>query len=152
SQAAPADAKVPAEIPKPGNEANQDNSDGFLVNGSVNNAATSAFALNQAFGNKRGNSKSLYNGGLAFAFGNAVFDASQYSLSGVETPKPSYNRMTAGLTFGGPLRIPHVLPRGPNLFLAYQWTRNHTAETNSALVPTEEERQGNLGAQAAQIL
>jgi hypothetical protein len=60
--------------------------------------------------------------------------------------------MTAGLTFGGPLRIPHVLPNGPNLFLAYQWTRNHTAETNSALVPTEEERQGNLAGQPARIL
>ncbi len=110
------------------------------------------FSLNQAFGNKRGNSKSLYNGGFAFAFGNAVFDASQYSLSGAETPKPSYDRLTAGLTFGGPLKIPHVLVHGPNLFLAYQWTHNHTAETNSALVPTREERQGNLAGQPGTIL
>jgi hypothetical protein len=145
-------ANASAEIPKPNDDPNQDSSDGFLVNGSVNNAATSVFSLNQAFGNKRGNSKSLYNGGLAFAFGNAVLDAKQYSLSGVETPKPAYNRMTAGLTFGGPLRIPHVLPHGPNLFLAYQWTRNHAAETNSALVPTEEERQGNLSGQSGAIL
>lgn len=151
AQTAPGDAKAPTEISKPNDDVNQDNSDGFLVNGTVNNAATSVFSLNQAFGNKR-NSKSLYNGGLAFAFGNAVFDASQYSLSGVETPKPAYSRMTAGLTFGGPLKIPYVLPRGPNLFLAYQWSRNHTAETNSALVPTEEERQGNLATQEGPIV
>jgi hypothetical protein len=148
----PSAANAPAEIAKPADDANQDSPDGFLVNGSVNNAATSVFSLNQAFGNKHGNSKSLYNGGLAFAFGNAVFDAKQYSLSGVETSKPAYNRMTAGLTFGGPLKIPHVLPHGPNLFLAYQWTRNHTAETNSALVPTEEERQGNLASEPGTIL
>jgi trimeric autotransporter adhesin len=151
-QAAATTANAPVETPKPSDDANQDSSDGFLINGSVNNAATSVFSLNQAFGNKRGNSKSLYNGGFAFAFGNAVLDASQYSLSGAETPKPAYDRLTAGLTFGGPLKIPHVLARGPNLFLAYQWTHNHTAETNSALVPTEEERQGNLAGQPATIL
>jgi hypothetical protein len=147
-----ASTNAATETPKLNDDVNQDNADGFLVNGSVNNASTSMFSLNQAFGNKRGNSKSLYNGGLAFAFGNAVLDAKQYSLSGAETSKPAYNRMTAGLTFGGPLKIPHVLPRGPNLFLAHQWTRNHTAETNSALVPTEEERQGNLAGQQGTIL
>jgi hypothetical protein len=114
------------------------------VNGSVNNAATSPFSLNQAFGNKRANSKSLYNGGIAFAFDNSVLDAKQYSISGIESPKPAYNRMTGGLTFGGPLKIPHVLLHGPNLFLAYQWTRNRTAQTVSGLVPTEAERSGNL--------
>ena len=132
------------EVPAPPHESDERSSDGFLVNGSVNNAATSMFSLDQAFGNKR-NSHSLYNGGLAFAFDNSALDAKQYSLTGVDTPKPVYNRMTGGLTFGGPVKIPHLLPRnGPNLLLAYQWTRNHTAQTDSALVPTEAERTGNL--------
>jgi hypothetical protein len=52
--------------------------------------------------------------------------------------------MTGGLTFGGPLRIPHLLQHGPNLFLAYQWTRNHTAQIIPGLVPTVQERSGNL--------
>jgi hypothetical protein len=144
ASAPPSAASAPAEIPKSAGDASQESSDGFLVNGSVNNAATSPFSLNQAFGNKRANSKSLYNGGIAFAFDNSVTDARQYSISGIESPKPDYNRMTGGLTFGGPLRIPHVMLHGPNLFLAYQWTRNRTAQIASGLVPTEEERSGNL--------
>lgn len=137
-------ANTQRQVPGAPEDTDQQSSDGFLVNGSVNNAATSMFSLNQAFGNRR-NSHSLYNGGLAFAFDNSALDAKQYSLTGVDTPKPAYNRMTGGLTFGGPIKIPHLLPRnGPNLLLAYQWTRNHTARTDSALVPTEGERVGNL--------
>ena len=132
------------EMPKPQGETNEQSSDGFLVNGSVNNAATSQFSLNQAFGNRRLNTKSLYNGGFAVILDNSALDARQYSLSGFETPKPAYSRITAGFTFGGPIKIPHLLPRGPNLFFGYQWTRNRTAQTDSALVPTLDERNGNL--------
>jgi hypothetical protein len=135
---------APVEIPKPPEDANQQSSDGFLVNGSVNNAATSQFSLNQAFGNRRGNSRSLYNGGLALIFDNSALDAKQYSLSGYNTPKPVYDQITGALTFGGPIKIPHILPRGPNFFAAYQWTRDHTAQTDSALVPTADEREGDL--------
>ena len=135
----------PAEIPKPASETNQDTNEGFLVNGSVNNAATSQFSLDRAFGNRRSNSRSLYNGGLQLVLDNSAFDARQYSLSGFSTPKPLSDRITAGFTFGGPLRIPHLLPRnGPNFFVGYQWTRNHTALTEPALVPTIDERAGNL--------
>lgn len=135
----------PAEIPKPSSESNQESNDGFLVNGSVNNAATSQFSLNQAFGNRRFNTRSLYNGGLAVILDNSALDARQYSLSGFATPKPAYDRITGVFTFGGPIRIPHLIPHnGPNFFLVYQWTRDHTAQTDSALVPTLDERAGNL--------
>ena len=133
-----------AAIPKPADDAIQQSSDGFLVNGSVNNAATSRFSLDQAIGNRRLNSKSLYNGGLAAVYDNSALDARPYSLSGLDTPKPSYNRITGIFTLGGPLRIPHVLPRGPTFFVAYLWTRNHTAEDESGLVPTAAERTGDL--------
>ena len=151
---APAPAKKPAapgspndnavEIPKPPEEASQQSSDGFLVNGSVNNAATSQFSLDQAFGNRRSNSKSLYNGGLAAILDNSALDARSYSLSGLESPKPSYNTITGIFTLGGPLKIPHLLRHGPDFFVVYQWTRNHVAETDSGLVPTEAERTGDL--------
>jgi hypothetical protein len=134
----------PVEIPKPPEDANQQSSDGFLVNGSVNNAATSRFSLDQAFGNRRSNSKSLYNGGLAAILDNSALDARSYSLSGLESPKPSYNRITGIFTFGGPMKIPHLLPHGPDFFVVYQWTRNHVAETDPGLVPTEAERTGDL--------
>jgi hypothetical protein len=61
----PAAAKQPAtpeKIPKPPDALSQQSSDGFLVNGNVNNAATSQYSLNQAFGNRRPNSKSLFSG------------------------------------------------------------------------------------------
>ena len=55
-------SSVPVEIPNPEEDQNQQNSDGLLVNGSVNNAATSQSSLDRAFGNQRSNTKSLYNG------------------------------------------------------------------------------------------
>ncbi len=134
----------PADIPKPPED--QQSSDGFLVNGSVNNAATSRFSLDQAFGNRRSNTKSLYNGGLAAILGNSALDARPYSLSGLESPKASYNVITAIATLGGPIKIPHVLRHGPDFFVVYEWTRNHVAETESGLVPTEAERAGDLSA------
>jgi trimeric autotransporter adhesin len=137
---APAGSESAVEIPKPAAES----SDGFLVNGSVNNAATSRYSLDQAFGNRRSNSRALYNGGFAAIVDNSVLDARPYSLSGLDTPKPAYNRVTAIVTLGGPLRIPHLLPRGPTFFVAYEWTRDHTAETDPGLVPTEAERAGDL--------
>jgi hypothetical protein len=137
-------ANGPVEIPKPPQEQNQDSSDGFLVNGSVNNAATSQYSLDRAFGNRRPNSKSLYNGGLAVIFGTSALDARAYSLSGMEAPKPYYNLVTGMLTIGGPIKIPRLLPHGPNFFAAYQWTRNQNEQDQTGLVPTELERAGNL--------
>jgi trimeric autotransporter adhesin len=143
-EATDADASNLPNLPKPQENANEQASDGFLVNGSVNNAATSRFSLDQVFGNRRANSKSLYNGGLVFLFDNSALDARPYSLSGLETPKPFYNRITGAVTLGGPIKIPHVLPHGPIFFVAYQWTRDHVAATESGLVPTAEERMGDL--------
>jgi hypothetical protein len=146
---APAPAKkpganeVPVEIPKPAEDANAN--DGFLVNGSVNNAATSRYSLDRAFGNRRYNSKSLYTGGLAAIIDSSALDARPYSLSGLNSPKASYNRIRGVLTLGGPIRIPKLLPRrGPSFFLGYVWTRNRVAETESGLVPTVAERVGDL--------
>ncbi len=82
------------EIPKPQSDTSQRPDDGFLVNGSTNNAATSKFSLDQAFGNRRSGSKSLYTGGLAAILDNSALDARPYSLSGLQTPKTSYNRVT----------------------------------------------------------
>src|SRR5207237_3507007 len=93
-------------------------SDGLLINGSVNNAATSQFSLAPAFGNSRTGKKGLYTGGLGMTLGNSALDARPYSLSGQSVPKPQYNRFTFLATLGGPLRIPHLLPHGPNMFLA----------------------------------
>ena len=135
---------APVDIPKPPSETNEQAADGFLVNGSVSNAATSQFALTQAFGNRRYGSKALYNGGFAAVFDNSTLDARPYSLSGQDSPKATYDRITGVFTIGGPIKIPRLLPRGPNFFFAYQGTRDHNAAIESGLVPTVAERAGNL--------
>jgi hypothetical protein len=118
--------------------------DGFLINGSQINGATSPFAQTFAFGNNRSGGRGLYNGGIGLIFDNSALDARPFSLSGQNTPKPSYNRITGVAVLGGPLKIPHVLPHGPNFFVAYQWTRYVNATTDSALVPDAAERGGDF--------
>jgi trimeric autotransporter adhesin len=122
-------------------------SDGFLINGSVNNAATSQFSLSQAFGNGRGNGRSLYNGGLSLRLDNSSFDAKTYSLTGLDSPKPQHDNLTAGITFGGPLKIPHLWRNGPNFFVSYQRTQNSSYNTQATLVPTLAELTGDLSQQ-----
>ena len=47
-------------------------------------------------------------------------------------------------SFGGPLKIPRLLKNGPIFVVNYQWTRNRNATTESGLVPTALERDGNF--------
>lgn len=119
---------------------------GFLINGSTNNGAASPFAQAAAFGNYRFGGKGLYNGGIGMIFGNSVLDAKPFSLTGQNTPKPMYSRITGIVTLGGPLRIPRLIKNGPNFFLGYQWTGGNNAAVKSALVPDAAERQGSFPA------
>jgi hypothetical protein len=135
---------APAELPKPPESENEQSADGYLVNGSVNNAATSRYATNPAFGNTRSGSKALYTGGFATILDNSVTDARPYAISGLEAPKSEYDLITNTVYIGGPVRIPHLLRRGPTFFVNYQWTRNNNAAIDTGLVPTLDERAGNL--------
>lgn len=112
----------------------------LLVNGSTVNGATTSSSLNEAFGNTRSHSRHIYNGGFALIFGNSALNARPFSLTGADTPTPSYSQLTAVATLGGPLVIPHLMRRGPNFFLQYQWTRNNDALTDTGLVPTLAQR------------
>ncbi|HEV3329721.1 MAG TPA: carboxypeptidase regulatory-like domain-containing protein [Bryobacteraceae bacterium] len=125
-------------------ELSQRASDGFLINGTTNNGASSPFAQAQAFGNNRRGPPSLYNGNLGFILDNSALDARPYSLTGQDTARPAYNRFTGVAAFGGPLKIPHLFKNGPNIFLNYQWTRNRNASTQPTLVPTVAERNGDF--------
>ena len=121
-----------------------DAADGFLINGSVNNGAASPFAQLAAFGNNRRGGRSLYNGGLGVLLGNSAWDTRPFSFTSQPTPKPDYGDVQVLGTFAGPLRIPRLLRNGPTLFLGYQRMVNHSASTQSALVPTLLERAGNF--------
>ena len=130
--------------PIPADRAADQSADGMLISGSQNNAATSQYAMSPAFGNRRPGQKGQYNGGLGLIFGNSALDARPYSLTGLETPKDFYNRITGIATLGGPLRIPHLMPIGPNFFVSYQWTRSTDATNQTGLVPDGAERSGDL--------
>src|SRR5580704_1470045 len=67
----PKDNNAP-DAPKPQEEPAQPPSDGLLINGSVNNAATSQFSLAPAFGNNRSGKKGMYTGGLAAILDNSA--------------------------------------------------------------------------------
>ena len=140
-----------AKTEAPNDELNQRAADGYLINGSQLNGATSPFSQSFAFGNNRGSGRGLYNGGVGLIFDNSALDAAPFSLSGQHTPKPAYNRFQAVATLGGPLRIPHLLEHGPNFFAAYRWARYVNATTQSALVPDSAERGGDF-AQALNAL
>jgi hypothetical protein len=129
--------------PPPSDETAQRAVDGLLVNGSVNNAATSQFTLGSRFGNTT-SGRSLYNFSLNMRLDNSALDAKSYSLTGVNTSKPETNQFTGGFALQGPLHIPHLLRNGPNIFLSYQRTRNSIAVTTSGLMPTLAERSGDL--------
>ncbi|WP_420236561.1 carboxypeptidase regulatory-like domain-containing protein [Telmatobacter bradus] len=118
--------------------------DGYLVNGSQNNAATSIYSLAPAFGNRRAGSKSLYNGSVGIIEGNSAFNARPYSLTGLNTPKDNYNQTTLVASVGGPLRFPHIAHNFGNFYVGYQWGRSDTASTLTGRVPTLDERLGDL--------
>src|ERR1017187_294201 len=137
---------APPAAAAPPDEPDQRAADGFLINGSVNNGAASPFAQLAAFGNNRTGGRSLYSGGIGFNLDNSALDASPYSLSGHTTPKTAFNRITGLASFGGPIKIPHLIKNGPFLGLTYQWTRNNNDSLGQGLVPTLAERGGDLSA------
>jgi hypothetical protein len=141
------------EPPPPPAPSDPQASDGLLINGSVNNAATSQYAMSQAFGNNRTNGRSLYNYGLMATLDNSALDANSYSLAGIPTPKQSYDNFTLGVQFGGPIRIPnHWNPRNFRVdFANYQRIQKSTTATQTALVPTLAQRYGDLSGIATPV-
>jgi hypothetical protein len=142
-------ARTPADPPPGPTEAQQAPSDGFLVNGSVNNGANTPFAQSAAFGNNRRGLRSLYNGNVGVTNVDiAAWDAQQYNINGQSNlAKPDYQRVQGVAAFGGPVRIPHVWMRNtPNFFVNYQWTRNTNVQNAYGTVPTADERKGDLTA------
>lgn len=123
-------------------------SDGFLINGSVNNGAASPFAQSSAFGNSRVR-RSLYNGALGLTLNNSAWDARSFSLTGQNTAKPDYTRAQVTGSFGGPLWIPALLPRnGPYVTVNFEFARNRNATLSTSRVPTDAERRGDLSGQS----
>jgi hypothetical protein len=147
--AAPAAAEAPVVAPEQDATSQQAN-DGILINGSVNNAATSQYSMSQAFGNMRNGGRFLYNGGLSLVLTNSAFNAEPYSLTGLPTANRSYNNFTFGGQIGGPLKLKHVIHYvpGSSFTVGYSRVQNSSLNTQSALVPTLAQRAGDLSGQA----
>jgi len=143
-------APAPAAAPFPSDNNNDDRADnnaaadGLLINGSVNNGAASPFAQARAFGNNRPGGRGLYNGGIGLLTSNSALDSRPFSFTGQPAEKPQYNDVHFIANFGGPIRIPRLMRRGPNFFGNYQHVQNHDATTQSALMPTALERSGDF--------
>jgi hypothetical protein len=131
---------VPDEAPADSGNA----SDGFLINGSVNNGAASPFAQPAAFGNNRRRAGALYNGSFGVLAGNSAWDARPYSFADRPSPPQDYSDVHVLGLFQGPLKIPGITQRRPNLFAGYQRTSDHNATTQSTIVPTALERAGDF--------
>ena len=100
-------AQAAAQGPPP-EEVAQRAADGLLINGSVNNAATSQFTLGPRFGNTA-SGKSLYTFSVYLTVDNSVLNAKSYSLTGIDTPKPALSQLSGGFSHRAwPLKIPHA--------------------------------------------
>src|SRR6266478_6927591 len=75
-------------------------------------------------------------------------DAKSYSLSGLETPKASYNLPRFGALLGGPLNIPKIFNGGNKTFFFAGWNANRGSTPYDAFstVPTLAERAGDFSA------
>jgi len=75
-------------------------------------------------------------------------DAKSYSLTGLETPKASYNLPRFGALLGGPLNIPKIFNGGNKTFFFVGWNANRGSTPYDAFstVPTIAERAGDFSA------
>ena len=140
-----------AAVAAPSEETAQKAADGLLINGSVNNAATSQYTLAARFGNTA-SGKALYQFVLDVQESNSALDAKAYSITGFDIPKPQTNQLTGGFAVMGPLKIPGVLKRGPQMFVGYQRVENGVAVSTAALVPTLAQRSGDVSGEGVTVL
>jgi len=118
---------------------NQTASDAMVVSGSSSGAIE-----RRAIGNARRGIGSMYQRDLSLILDNSALDARAYSLTGQNTEKPAYDHLRAGASFGGPLRIPHLLHGNGQFFVNYQATRSRNDSTNSSLMPEQAMRNGEF--------
>jgi trimeric autotransporter adhesin len=117
--------------------------DGLLINGSLNNGASTPFAIPRAIGNNRPRGPSVRTYAAGLQLGNSAWDARPFSLAGPRPSTPSYTDTQALGTFQGPFRLPGV--RNPiTVALGYQGSSTTNVNTQFTRVPTDRERAGDL--------
>jgi hypothetical protein len=88
------------------------------------------------------------HGMLYISDDTSTLDATSYSLTGLPTPKASYNQSHFGALLGGPLNIPKIFNGGNKWFFFAGWngTRGSTPYDAFSTVPTAAERSGDFSA------
>jgi trimeric autotransporter adhesin len=86
------------------------------------------------------------HGFLYFSDNDSAFDARPFSITGIETPKASYNFARFGANIGGPLNIPKIFNGGNKWFFFAGWngSRGSTPYDAYSTVPTAAERAGDF--------
>ena len=149
--AAPNLAAAPAELAPPA-ESSTGAADGFVIAGSVNNAATSPFAQSAAFGNFRPNTgRRRYTSSITFFGNSSALNATPYSLATTRV-KPDYTSANLTATLSGPLRIPRLMRTSQQFQLQYQRTASDNASSLFGRMPTLAERTGDFSGSDTPII
>ena len=117
--------------------------DGLLITGSLNNGASTPFALPRGIGNNRPRPPSVITYAAGLQLGSSALDARPFSLTGLRLPKPSYAALQGNGMMQGNLRVPW-LRNAVNLTLTYQGESSTNANVQSARLPTDLERVGDF--------
>ena len=117
--------------------------DGLLINGSLNNGASTPFALPRGIGNNRPRPPGVYSYAAGLQMGSSAWDSRPYSLIGSQRPLPSYADTQANGTFQGPIRLPW-LRNSINLTLGYQGGASTNVTSQFTRMPTALERAGDF--------
>ena len=88
------------------------------------------------------------HGFLYYSDDDSALDARSYSITGLETPKASYNFARFGANVGGPLNIPKIFNGGNKWFFFAGWngSRGSTPYDSFSTVPTAAQRAGDFSA------
>lgn len=123
--------------------------DGSLVNGSTVSKGASPLLARQSKDSAPSGvlAQPLYYGGIGIFPGVSLLNARSFSITGGDTPKPSYHNLDVSFNLGGPL-IPNK--NNATFFIGYQ--RKHIANPNIAAghMPTVAERAGDFSQSANQ--
>jgi len=92
-------------------------------------------------------------GSLFESLRDSVFDARQFSFSGLEQSKPSYIQNNFGAFLGGPFSIPHIYngKDRSSFFVGYTGLRSRSPFDSTVTVPTEAERLGDFSRTISQV-
>ena len=117
--------------------------DGFVIAGSVNNGASTPFALSQRFGNAVTQGRQRYFTTMTFSGNSSVLNATPYTIAPVRN-KPDVSSLNVTANVQGPLQIPGLIKNGPTFQASFSRTASDNASSLFGRMPTAQERAGNF--------